>query len=97
MEDGLRVQSMSFDLAQPVSVGDQWIYVEPAALLKEIEMPLRLDQYINIGSELRIILEVGERVVKGTAVEERRGQTEYLYRPAQKRIGDWYRLSTSNG
>jgi hypothetical protein len=93
MEEGLRVEPMSFDLARPVSVGDEWIYFESAAFLGDADTPLLKGQYFNIGGELRLILEVGERVVKVTAVEENHHREEYVYRPGQMRIGeDWYRL-----
>jgi hypothetical protein len=93
MEKGLRVEPMSLDLARPVSAGDEWVYLEPAPFLEDGQTPLQAGQFVNIGSELRIILGVGERVVKVAAVEESHGKSEYVYRPAQLQIGDcWYRL-----
>jgi hypothetical protein len=93
MELGQRIAPLSFDLARAPRSGDEWIYFESEAFLEDGDTPLLAGQFLNVGGELRIILEVGERVVKVAAIEESHDRTEYVYRPAQLRLGDgWHRL-----
>jgi hypothetical protein len=51
--------------------------------LKDGETPLHAGQYLNVGGELRIILEVAEQAVNVAAVEESHARDEHVYRPAQ--------------
>ncbi len=93
MESRRHVEPMSFDLASPLVAGDEWVHLRPAQL-PDGGMPLSRGQFISIGGELRIILEVGERLIRVPELEEPHARDEYVWRPAQTRQGldDWFRL-----
>jgi hypothetical protein len=83
---------LSFDLARPVRAGDEWVHFQPS-MLAEGGSPLQTGQFLNIGGELRIVLEIGERSVRVAAFEEDHDRSEYVWRPRQLQVTDgWYRL-----
>jgi hypothetical protein len=90
----VRVESTGFGPARPISAGDEWIYFESTAFLVDAETLLLKGQFLNVGGELRIMLEVAECAVKVAAVDERHVREDYVYGPAQRQIGEGrYRLN----
>jgi hypothetical protein len=83
---------LSFDLAHPVAAGAEWVCFEPSFLPHGCA-PLLAGQFINIGGELRIVLDVGERTLRVAALDDSHDRSEYVWRPRQRQVTDgWYRL-----
>jgi hypothetical protein len=72
--------------------GTEWIYFGAAAL-PDGSAPLRAGQFLNIGGELRGVLEVGERCVRVAPLQDSHELSEYVWRPPQQQLGEGsYRL-----
>lgn len=90
------VPLLLLELAEPVSAGAELLRFKPL-LLTSVDMePLCAGQYLRIGWELRIILEVGERWVRLAPLDDQHPCTDEVERMEQiERAPGWYRLTPS--
>jgi hypothetical protein len=91
---GRRIPELTFALARPVALGEEILQLLQPASWNLDDGPLRAGQFLGIGGELRIVLQVGEHWVRFAPLEDDHPTTDDIVRREQveQDIG-WYWLT----
>jgi hypothetical protein len=92
-----RIPALYLALAGPVAPGDETLWFDAPLSWTRDDEPLRPGQYLRIGWELRIILEVGERWVRVSPVDDQYPTSDEGERMEQVELdAGWFQLTPSS-
>jgi hypothetical protein len=88
------IPALYLALVRPAAAGEETLWFDASAIWDRDDEPLRAGQFMRIGWELLIVLEVGERWVCVAPLDDHHPISHDVERMEQVEMGEgWYRLT----